>query len=62
MYCLNKLGNHVLMKAADVIELTHTWTGTEHKEKLQIWASHYAQSKIWRHSMISDFESYLLWA
>lgn len=36
MYCLNKLGNHVLMKAADVIELTHTWTGTEHKEKLQI--------------------------
>lgn len=36
VYCLNKLGNHVLMKAADVIELTHTWMGTEHKQKLQI--------------------------
>lgn len=55
MCYLNVLCNWVVMKALDVIELPHTWTGPEHKEELQIWASHYAWSKIWRHSMIWDF-------
>lgn len=36
MYDLNNLCNQVLMQASDVIQLPHTWTGTENREELQI--------------------------